>query len=316
MRRYPGVGRSRYGFTLIELLVVIAIIGVLVSLLLPAVQAAREASRRTQCVNNLKQLATAAQLYNDSFLSLPSGWYCQVPVVDASGAVVSGDTNCLTPGTIYQPYMWGGLPGLFTKMEQTNLWNAINFSLPPTDVTNITSIRNTIDAFNCPSNPKQVPAQTTSGPNVLARAGRSDYRANMAAGMVLPGSTNCPTLDPANIGCLMYDNGVMFQNSQVSIADITDGTTNTVLMGETLTGTWPDATSCCVRTNIDRTVNKPISLLGVNYYTYWMSKHPNIVNMARCDGSVSAVTNQINKLVLVKMMTRNGGETLSADEMR
>jgi prepilin-type processing-associated H-X9-DG protein len=114
----------------------------------------------------------------------------------------------------------------------------------------------------------------------------------------------------------MYDNGVMYQNSQVSIADITDGTSNTMLIGETLQGTWPDATSCCVRTNIDRTINRPITSGGVNYYTYWMSKHPNLVNFVKCDGSVAPINNQVNKLVLVKMMTRNGAEALSSDEMK
>ena len=58
-----------------------------------------------------------------------------------------------------------------------------------------------------------------------------------------------------------------YQNSQVSMADITDGTSNTILIGETLTGTWAEATSCCVRTTMDRTINKPIQLNGVNYYT-------------------------------------------------
>ena len=62
-----------------------------------------------------------------------------------------------------------------------------------------------------------------------------------------------------------------YQNSTVSMADITDGTTNTILIGETLTGVWSRPTSCCVRTNIDRTINKPIVFGGQNYYTYWMS---------------------------------------------
>ena len=184
---------------------------------------------------------------------------------------------------------------------------------------NWTSIKRTIDGYVCPSNRKATAvtsnAQVTTS-NQIPKSGPSDYRANMAAGMILPGSTNCPTQDPFNAYCCVFDNGVMFQNSTVSLADVTDGSSNTMIIGESLQGTWPDATSCCVRTNIDRTVNKPIAVNGVNYYTYWMSKHPGLVNFLRCDGSVSVVTNQINKLVLVKLMTRSGGESISSDEQR
>ena len=311
----PSIGRrtQNAGFTLIELLVVIAIIGVLVALIMPAVQSAREAANRAKCQNNLKQLGLAAQEYHDSFLTFPGGWYCQVPTYDANGNLLSGDGNCATTGTPFQDYMWSGLPGLFLKLEQNNLWNEINFSVPPTYPDNTTSIRRTIDGFVCPSNRK---AATVTGQNTAAKSGPSDYRGNMAAGMVAPGSPNCMTLDPANPYCLIYDNGVLYQNSSVSLADIQDGTSTTMLIGETLQGTWADARSCCVRTNIDRTVNKPINIGGTNYYTYWMSKHPGLVNFSRCDGSVGVVTNQINKLVLNKLMTRNGGESISADEMK
>jgi len=317
MRQHPAVRPSRTGFTLIELLVVIAIIGVLVALIMPAVQAARESANRAKCQNNLKQLGLAAQEYHDNFNFFPAGWYCQVPGADANGNQIPGDPQCVSTGAA--SYMWNGMTGLFLKLEMGNLYNEINFTNVPTDPSNWTAIKRTVDGFVCPSNrkPAAVAGAGVGNNNQPPKAGPADYRANMAAGMVLPGSNQgCQTQDPTNPACCVFDNGVMYQNSQVSIADITDGTTNTILIGESLTGTWPDGTSCCVRTNTDRTVNKPINAGGVNYYTYWMSKHPNMVNFVKCDGSVSTVTNQIQKLVLNKMMTRNGGESLSADEIR
>ncbi len=293
---------DRSGFTLIELLVVIAIIGVLVALIMPAVQQAREASMRTQCINNLKQLGLAAQLYHDAYNSFPSGWYCDE----------TDTTNCVN--TAAQPWMWNGLTGLLLKLEQENLYNELNFNLRTNDIANVTGVRRTLNMLVCPSNRRAATVNTTTGTGTTkatVRYGPSDYRGNMAAGYV-PGCANAAT-DPT---CGIYDNGLTYMNSSVGMAEISDGTSNTCLIGETLTGTWSEANSCCVRTTVDRQLNKPIRVNGVNYYTYWMSKHPGIVNFLKCDGSVSSVTNQIDKNVLVKMMTRNGGEALSADEIK
>lgn len=317
MRRAPLDRRWKSGFTLIELLVVIAIIGVLVALLLPAVQSAREAANRAQCQNNLKQLGLAAQEYHDSFGSFPAGWYCRPPVYDENNTLISGDVEgCATPGTAYQPYMWSGMVGLFNKIEQGNLFNELNFDYAPNSPVNSTAVRRTMTVFVCPSNRRP---ETTTQAGSIQRMGPSDYRGNMAAGMVMPDADgNCPTQDPTNPFCLIFDNGVTYQNSRVGIADITDGTTNTCLIGETIapTGTWAPATNCCVRTNADRTINRPIVSGGKNYYTYWSSKHPGQVNFVNCDGSIRVISATIAKDVLQKLMTRNGGEVVSADEMR
>jgi prepilin-type N-terminal cleavage/methylation domain-containing protein len=341
--RTPRI-RFQSGFTLIELLVVIAIIGVLVALIMPAVQSARESANRAKCQNNLKQLGLAAQEYHDSFNTLPSGWYCTPAGFDPNGNVIAGDPSCAYPNTQFQMYMWNGLVGLLLKLEQGNLYNEINFNLYDFSPDNSTSVRRTVEAFVCPSHRRPtinpVPAfQTPNGSTVSnLRFGPSDYRGNMAGGWTNldPNSGTCPSgtgtspassgagqpmqIPPNNVSvCALYDSGVTYQNSQVNLADITDGTTNTLLFGETLDpfyGFWPYAFGSTVRTNIDRTINRPIVVNNQNYWWYWASKHPNLVNFAKCDGSVSSITAQINKLVLNKLMTRNGGETVSSDEMK
>jgi prepilin-type N-terminal cleavage/methylation domain-containing protein/prepilin-type processing-associated H-X9-DG protein len=309
--------RLRAAFTLIELLVVIAIIAVLVALIMPAVQAARESANRAKCQNNLKQLGLAAQEYHDAFNAFPAGWYCYVPTFDSQGNLISGDANCQFVFSPYQDYMWNGLIGLFLKMEQNNLYNEINFSFVTQDPTNSTAVRRTIDGFVCPSNRRAVTTQNS--PSIYSLIGPSDYRGNMASGQVIPMTgTLCPTLDLTNPNCLNYNNGITYQNSATNMADITDGSSQTVIFGESLspTGVWAYATSSTVRTNIDRTINKPILFNGLNYYTYWMSKHPSMVNFGFCDGSVRGVTQLINKIVLNKIMTRNGGDTVSSDEIK
>src|SRR4051794_30451825 len=167
MRRHRGERPSRGGFTLIELLVVIAIIGVLVALIMPAVQAARESANRAKCTNNLKQLGLAAQEYHDSYNSFPSGWYCWEAVTDpnsTTNTIISGDSNC-NPNAlpIAQSYMWNGMTSFFLKMEQVNLWNEINFNVlvfnGTLDFANTTSTRRTIEGFVCPSNPRTQPVK-------------------------------------------------------------------------------------------------------------------------------------------------------------
>lgn len=301
MRVTQGMGRARAGFTLIELLVVIAIIGVLVALIMPAVQMAREAASKTQCLNNLHQLAIAAQGYHNDFGCFPAGWYC-----------LEGDPACSVYGPA--PTMWNGLTGLFLKMEGNNLFNEMNINLATNDVSNVTSVRRTLNGFLCPSNKTRQNANTVNTTTGVTTAtqpyGFSDYRGNMAAGYVAGCATPATTQ-----ACWNVDNGLTYKNSAVSLNDVGDGTSTTCLIGETLQGTWAQGSDCCVRTTVDRSVNFPIQIGGKNAYTYWISRHPGIVNFAMCDGSTRSVKQTINKLTLIKMMTRNGGETLSSDEM-
>src|SRR5271165_4791802 len=130
---------TRRGFTLIELLVVIAIIAVLISLLLPAVQSAREAARRAQCTNNLKQIALALHNYHDAIGTFPPGG------ID--------DVN-------WQGTWWNWPAFILPQLEQRNVYNAINFSLPNISVLtndlaaqdpNVTAWRSVINSYLCPS---------------------------------------------------------------------------------------------------------------------------------------------------------------------
>src|SRR5262249_18432259 len=130
------------GFTLIELLVVMAVIAVLTGLLLPAVQAAREAARRVQCVNNLKQIGLALHGYPDALGTCPMGYA-------AFGRFVDGTADT-APG-----WGWGSM--ILPQLEQRPLFDAINLTLPVEGPQNTTVVRSVMTPFLCPSNPTAGP---------------------------------------------------------------------------------------------------------------------------------------------------------------
>jgi prepilin-type N-terminal cleavage/methylation domain-containing protein/prepilin-type processing-associated H-X9-DG protein len=206
----------RRGFTLIELLVVIAIIAILMALLLPAVQQAREAARRAECKNHLKQLGIALHNYESTHRTFPPN-------------LVPGGTNYR-----YSAGNWGVLAYLNPYLEQIAIYNLMNLNAPtyaPVAPFDIADPNNRIAAgtivplFLCPSDRGQ---SVGSGYGVSALA-PTNYVANQGTGLKT-------TPAGARHGSPYEADGVFFADSRVRIADITDGTSNTACMSESLLG--------------------------------------------------------------------------------
>ncbi len=208
---------SRNAFTLVELLVVIAIIGILIALLLPAVQAARESARRSSCTNNLKQLGLAFHNYHDTLNVFPPSY-----VIQPGGGGWNGTPERITrdagPG-----YAWGTL--LLPFMEQKPLHASIDFTRPCWDSTNAAAAKTELTAFLCPSSSENNRTLTveSSSPSVSMQFGRSCYVVNV--GQEEPWIYTVDSYDG-------IADGPIYRNSRTTMASITDGTSNTVFLGE------------------------------------------------------------------------------------
>lgn len=215
MKRTAGF-RKMSGFTLIELLVVIAIIAILIALLLPAVQQAREAARRSSCKNNMKQIGIALHNYHDTFSTLPPG------IVEFYDSADRGN--------------WGWAAYILPSMEQSTIYNTLEISdislAEALDNPAMVSImKQPLAAFQCPSSP--VPAETdrdinslSGGPDVFLTI--STYAGNGGSWRLYKTKASAAAAG-RNEGCV---NGVFWSNSSVQFRDITDGTTNTIMVGE------------------------------------------------------------------------------------
>jgi prepilin-type N-terminal cleavage/methylation domain-containing protein/prepilin-type processing-associated H-X9-DG protein len=297
--------RGARGFTLIELLVVIAIIAVLIGLLLPAVQAAREAARRIQCVNNMKQLALGFHNYHDQnnkFITSES-W--------------SGDS---TFNSALPRKAWGWRVSLLPFIEQAPLYNALNTNMCVWNAQNTTVYDENINAYHCPSDPKvDLRVDTGAGNNSPLYNGDvymhyASYAGN--AGTWFNENPPGGATGQANVALgAANSNGVIYQGGRIGINDITDGTSNTILLGE-----WPfgklvnywnqwhwwvgynpgDATfTTAYVLNPRQSVNGECAgAAGVN--TSYVedgcagSYHPGGANFAMCDGSVRFIKDTIN----------------------
>lgn len=228
------LGRTKRAFTLVELLVVLAIIGVLVALLMPAVQQAREAARRTQCVNNLKQIGLALANYHDAFNALPLGRVTNTPVPGDPVAFF------LLSGAQETPWLAQMLP----FVERQEISDEFNFDVgvmgPFTAgiFANSTVGSRRIGIFQCPTDKDTFYQFKTSNPLLQALLG--NIKMSMGNYAVAWGNTNWVQADlTSGTGTIKYLKSA-FGASKVTYDDFSDGLSHTVVVGELVKGTPPD----------------------------------------------------------------------------
>ena len=328
----------RRGFTLIEVLVVIANIAVLIALLLPAVQAAREAARRSQCINNMKQMGLALHNYHSTYNTFPSAR----PGDDPN----NNDSNAMS--------MWVSLLG---NLEQQPLSNAYNFALVWNDpsvsavyaavcipAANSTVGGTNLAVFNCPTDARVLPYLSTanSGRNDIphvAQLGLSSYAT--CAGVMGPPSTGSDAIGQYSTSDIKHlNNGFADYGFPKKIKAFVDGTSNTFAVGETAydnDGSWYGlAQSTCTGANPMfnawsislrnasnfRVTKNPLNTLpGVGFSSggacgtnaAFGSRHAGGANFLFADGSVKFIKNSISINVYWALSTRNEGEVISSD---
>ncbi|MDY0170320.1 MAG: DUF1559 domain-containing protein [Thermoguttaceae bacterium] len=332
-------------FTLVELLVVIAIIGILIALLLPAVQSAREAARRMQCTNNLKQTALAVHLYHDTQRQFPPGYgYFNTPYGTSGGEE------------------WPWCMRLFAYIEQQALADLMNskwtgsktyWSFPSgttgTKPAELWPVYETsISSWQCPSDATSSMRRNETGKCSSSglRPARISYAANLGVGP-MEGTIVPPSKLLTGLSSAERVLGVFGVNYGARISAITDGTTNTLMLSELICGgectircaqhydegpifmtdyspndLTPDLVRHCDSDDANRGPAPCLpgsgygggSLTQLNRCVHTArSRHPGGVNVAMCDGSVRFVSESISLRIWQSLATPAGGEVISSE---
>jgi prepilin-type N-terminal cleavage/methylation domain-containing protein/prepilin-type processing-associated H-X9-DG protein len=294
LRSFPP--RRRPGFTLIELLVVIAVIGILIALLLPAVQRVREAASRATCTNNFKQIGLALYNYHDSFNAFPPGRLDVTSSIHHSWEI-----------------------RIFPYLEQDNLYKEYHFEVTWDNRSNDSGIlQNRVKTFLCPSAPADHVAANGRGP--------TDYPAINNISHPNPYIHPLPTADTTFVG-------VLGSNVYRRIAEITDGTSNTLMVAEDAgrnqlwqmgrggvysslnDGSWGNPDGNIVLKGFDPATGMtpgPCAINCTNVQQVY-SFHPGGANALAADGSVHFLKETMDINTLAHLITRAGGEIIPAD---
>jgi prepilin-type N-terminal cleavage/methylation domain-containing protein/prepilin-type processing-associated H-X9-DG protein len=304
---------SPNGFTLVELLVVITIIAILIALLLPAVQMAREAARRTQCNNNLKQIGIALHLYHNTHGQLPSGWRGYNLVSPPSPHSWRSCNSASQPDPLGEPG-WGWAACILPFVEQENFSSSlIHFDKPLTAPENETARKSPLALFRCPSDTGEktfVWVPDEGNVSITPELATANY-------VGVFGDEDVHKCGQVPVGKQCVSNGVFFHNSAVRFADVSDGLSNTLFVGERTSmlgySTWVGAPAGdeCAPGLVVGTASYPPNSAQDDIHNF-SSRHPTGTNFLMGDGSVHLISQYIDEKTYHALCTRAGDEVVAA----
>ena len=340
----PAVStRKPNGFTLVELLVVIAIIGVLVALLLPAVQAAREAARRSHCLNNFKQVGTAAHNYLSATKTFPWGddaYRSTVPCSYEGYFTPRWEKIGPSAHNQYLGFGWGH--SLLPYLEAQAIHDLYDLNVTefmhnrmqgnwssPRGFPNFAAGANRVDAFLCPSEPRGFQLVSCCSQYQNGNVNEEDLGVTHMSGVADSGRDfqgvadggywGCCDGSPVNCFARADADGMMIQGP-IEPKDVTDGTSNTLMVGEVISDPNREYYGqFWVVYNVLHTTNG-INTALVNYSApralstdSFASYHPGGCHFVKGDGSADFLSENISPIVLAALTTRDAGDIISND---